>query len=78
MQAAAEPVRSSLYGRGSALRSVPVGMISPCAPAHHLIPVFVLSLEIPIMGGVFKETVKINLAEPILSTNHSSLDLSPT
>jgi hypothetical protein len=53
-------------------------MIYRCAPAHHLIPVFVLSLEIPIMGGVFKETVKINLAEPVLSTNHSSLDLSPT
>jgi hypothetical protein len=38
--------------------------------------VFVLSLEIPITWGVFKETVKINLAEPILSTNHSPLDFS--
>jgi hypothetical protein len=43
---------------------------------HHLIPLFVLSLKIPGTGSVFKETVKINPAEPILSTNHPPLDLS--
>jgi len=43
---------------------------------HHLIPVLVLSLKIPIMGSVFKETVKINLAEPVLSTDYPPLDLS--
>jgi hypothetical protein len=43
---------------------------------HHLIPVFVVSLEIPVTGSIFIETVKINPAESILSTDHSSLDLS--
>ena len=43
---------------------------------HHLFLVFVLSLQIPITGSIFKETVKINPAEPILSTNYPSLDLS--
>jgi hypothetical protein len=48
----------------------------PCSLFYHLIPMFVLSLEIPITWGVFKETVKINPAEPILSTNYSPFDLS--
>ena len=43
---------------------------------HHLIPVLVLSLKIPITGSIFKETVKVNPAEPLFSANDSSLDLS--
>jgi hypothetical protein len=50
----------------------------PFSVFYHLIPVLVISLEIPITGSVFKETVKVNLAEPILSANHSSLDFSPS
>jgi len=43
---------------------------------HHLILVFVLSLKIPGTGSIFIETVKVNPAEPILSADHCSLNLS--
>jgi hypothetical protein len=68
---------------GNLLAVYPKAVEAPVTPPnfpfsvfYHLISVFVLYLEIPITGGVFKETVKINLAEPILSTNHSDLDFS--
>src|ERR1035437_2833477 len=41
-----------------------------------LIPLFVFSFKIPATGSIFKETVKINTAEPILPADHPSLDLS--
>ena len=77
------PVHDPRRKNGNLLAVYPKAVEAPATPPnlpsslfYHLIPVFVLSLKIPITWGIFKETVKINLAEPILSTNHSPFDFS--
>jgi hypothetical protein len=62
-----------------AIHSAPEEASTPVASRfsllHRLIPLFVFSLKIPTTGSIFIETVKVDLAEPILSTNYPSLDL---
>lgn len=44
---------------------------------HHLIPVFILSSEIPLTGRVFKESVKVAPSGSPPSADDAPLDLSP-